>query len=212
MGKYFLYLLLLLLVIENVTAQNNTPPVYAIKTDTNITQQLNAGYWQLLEDKSGKWTIAQVSREPLTNKFHWHDTVLKGVDTLVNTYWIRYRLKNEMDKETKIALQASAEREDFYVRSPDSGWKHFVTGFIVPWEKRDGLKANNSIPVVLQPEEEVTIYRRVNYHKPGIPSDFSVTFSNTEKLIKQDYIDYVDTRTAIYVATNLQECFMEGLL
>lgn len=212
MKKYFQLTVLLFVAFSGIKAQSNLPPAYEIKSDTALTQSLAPDYWQLLEDKNGKWTIKQVSQNPLTAQFHKRDTALMKVDTPVNTYWFRYRLKNVMGREAKILLEAGSEREDMYVRSNSSAWSHFVTGSFVPWQRKDGFKATNLIPLVLQPDEDAWVYKRIHNQTPGIPSNLFVGFSNTEKRIKAEYVDYVESRTDLFGFMHMLEMFLEGLL
>src|SRR4051794_23091786 len=88
--------------IATAIAQNNLPPVFEITTDTILDQELTVIYYQMKEDKDGKFTIEQVTQSPLSDKFHRRDTILTNVDTLVNTFWFRFRLRNDLKKEIKI--------------------------------------------------------------------------------------------------------------
>ncbi len=95
--KIFFILLFFTLSAEAVFAQQELPPVYEIKTDTAVAIRLDDAYWQMLEDPEGKWTIDEVSRSPIADKFHANTTEtngILGVDYSINTFWLRYRFKN----------------------------------------------------------------------------------------------------------------------
>jgi two-component system, NtrC family, sensor kinase len=190
MKKIFFILSLTLCSLTETIAQNNLPPVYEIKTDTAFEQNLNNTYWQLLEDKDGKWTIEQVSASPLSDRFHDSLSKIKTIDTTVQTYWFRYRLKNSMSREAKVALDARSGQVDFFVSKADGKWNHFVTGYSYPWNKKDGLKNGNYIPIALQPGDELAIFQRINNNKPGLPKEFAIGFVNTEKATQMELAQY----------------------
>jgi len=190
MKKLFLLSSLLLFVLINTNAQNNLPPVYEIKTDTAFEQNLNNTYWQSLEDKDGKWTIEQISASSLSDRFHDSLSRIKTIDTTVQTYWFRYRLKNSMSREAKIALDARSGQVDFFVSKADGKWIHFVTGYSYPWNKKDGLKNGNYIPLALQPGEELAIFQRISNNKPGLPKEFAIGFVSTEKATQMELAQY----------------------
>src|SRR5215831_18416856 len=192
MREIFLVSLLSLLLSPKTIAQSNLPPAYEIKTDTTLTQYLDNNHWQMLGDRDSKWSIGQVSNLPLSNKFHKRDTVLQETDTAVITYWFRYRLKNVMNVEAKISLDAYSEQDDFYVFEQKKGYTHFLTGSLVPWAQKEGLKLSNSVPLILQPGEEVTIYDRASNKTKGIAKNLLVDIGSTEKIIQRDYINYIE--------------------
>src|SRR5215831_18725793 len=100
MKKIFLVFFLFLLLSVKTFAQNNLPPVYEIKTDTAVANFPDSSC-QVLEDAEGKYTIEQVSQFPLATKFHSNT----GINHSVNTYWVRFRIKNDMIHEAKISFQ-----------------------------------------------------------------------------------------------------------
>ena len=93
----FLLLCLWLLLCIKTTAQNNLPPIYEINADTAYIN-LPDSSWQMLEDPDGNWTINQVNQSSFTKNFHGDMVVAYPVDT----YWMRYRLKNNLPHEVKI--------------------------------------------------------------------------------------------------------------
>ncbi len=74
MKKIILFAGSLFLLTCKLIAQSVLPPVYEIESDTASEQKVDSTYWQKLEDKEGKWTFEQVSKEPLAEKFH-----IKGI-------------------------------------------------------------------------------------------------------------------------------------
>ena len=188
MKKIFSLFLFSLLLFTKTIAQNNLPPVFEIKTDTAFQQYLSTEYWQLLEDKAGKWAIGDVSKPPLAGQFH--DSLSKAIDTPLNTYWFRYRLKNIMSYAAKIALDANSDQVDFYLLKTNGKWEHFVTGYKYPWNKKDGLKNGNYVPVSMMPGEELLIYERINNEIAGLPKGNKIDIVCTEKAIQKELTQY----------------------
>ncbi len=202
-----LYLLLLWHLLP--AQQSNLPPVYNIVSDTALDQQLSTSNYQVLEDITGGWRIDDVRKPPLSYQFHIGDAK-QETNNIRGIYWIRYRLKNTMNHPAAIVLQTVSNYNDFYLFRNNSKPIHLVAGFTVAWKKRDGLKANGSIPVNLQPGEELMIYQRSN--QTFFPFPLGVNIGNPEKVIKRDYIDYVDSKTNYFGSINLQEMFLDGIL
>jgi two-component system NtrC family sensor kinase len=191
----------------NCCAQNNLPPVYEIVTDTGYQQNLNYTYWQILEDKGEAWTIEEVSKPPLSDKFIDSINKLKSSDLTARAYWFRYRLKNVMSREAKIALDSHSEQDDFYVLKTGGAWTHLVTGRLYPWNKKDGLKAGNYIPVTLEPQEELWVYNRTYNSNPRIARLFPLDFVSTDKEIEKEL-----NSDNYFSMTQVLEGFMVGLL
>src|SRR6266516_1603839 len=104
MKKIFLLGSLMLFVFTNAISQNSLPPVYEITTDTLLNNILPDPYWQVLEDNSGKLSFEEVSKVPLTEKFHYSTGKKLLCDRSHRGYWFRYVLKNQMDHIAKICF------------------------------------------------------------------------------------------------------------
>ena len=87
-------------------AQFEQPPAFEIKSDTASRQEISNAYWQLLEDDKGKWTIEDVSNGLVSKKFHSTQIIQPNLDTIIHTYWFRYRLKNMTGHDARIAFSA----------------------------------------------------------------------------------------------------------
>jgi two-component system, NtrC family, sensor kinase len=210
---------------STILAQTSLPPVYEIKSDTAKLERLDTSFWQKLEDKEGKWTIKDITSFPLSGKFHRKGLKTPEIDTIdIHTYWHRYRLRNVMTRDAKISFTSFVEYFDVFVIRKDSSTVQYKSGFFRKWNEKDGLRSAGdgtfagmgpigpgSVPIVLQPGEEVLIYDR--RHSNAI-SNFptSVRLLSTEKLIQEKYIDRVDSRKNYFGALHLQEAFVLGLL
>jgi len=162
--------------------------VYFIDNDTSIFYELDYKYWQILEDRSNEFTIDQVSESAFKNKFHSISNVKNGIDYSIHTFWIQYRLKNITTQNITICLLNNnyADQADFYFSSDNINWLHKITGTLTPLYKRDGLKKNNCIPLLLSPGEEITIRNRlINNYYLNKPVNLSVELGNYEKVLQQ---------------------------
>ena len=87
--------------LVKLNAQDLLPPVYEISSDTISYELLPDSCLQILADKTGKWTIEQVSVPPLSNGFHAYQGI---VNYSIQTHWLRYRLHNRMKTEINIGV------------------------------------------------------------------------------------------------------------
>ena len=63
MKKLFCYFLVIILITTKAFSQSQLPPVYQSKTDTVLNDTLPNIYWQMLEDRSNKLTLAQAMQK-----------------------------------------------------------------------------------------------------------------------------------------------------
>ncbi len=174
-----------------IKAQSNLPPVYEIKSDIVDRLLIDTGHWQLLKDKEEKWTIDDVRKPPLSEKFHNITAPIKRVENEVHTYWIRYRLKNAMIKEAKITLGIwGMSQLDIFMFDKTGKVKHYATGQAIPWSKKDGFKTHNHVPIVVEPGEEFVIYYRAFDFRPRFPEGTEIYIYNTEKFLEDSYVNY----------------------
>ena len=200
-----------MLLVNTVVAQQNLAPVYEIKTDTISDTKLPDNYWQMLPDQTGKWTINDVSKALLTNNFYFRNAVPENTDTTSNVYWFRYRFKNTMSTKAKISIHAHFEEDNIYVIDSNKKITHYLTGDYVDWNKKDGFKASDKIPLILQSGEEITVYERGKNHIRGMPENFSVDITGTEK-IHEGYVSYVENGDNFFSVTEMENVFLFGML
>lgn len=185
-------------VCSIVVAQDKLPPTYEIRTDEQTYDTLDAKYWQLLEDKEGKWALEKISQSTETNTFHSNVNGKNEVNYEVNFYWLRYRLKNILNKEAKVCLTniMNADQSDFYLLNKSNRWSHYTTGVLCPNAKKNGLKTINQIPIFIPPGEEVIIYNRLkNFYYVNKPKYIFVSIGFTDKVIQESYISKESTFT-----------------
>ena len=179
--------------LQDLAGQIPFPSVYEIKSDTAVSIRLDDAYWQMLEDKEGKWTIDEVSRSPIADKFHANTTKTTGilsVDYSIYTYWMRYRFKNAMKHEARIIIPKDVTYADFYTMGSDGKWNPKKTGTIVPWSERDDLKRTTTVIYTIQPGEELLFYERDNFdYSINTPDYLQVNFGFTDKAIQKYYAE-----------------------
>jgi signal transduction histidine kinase len=171
MSKTFLLWSLTLFLTANASSQNNFPPVYEIKTDTFSYDTLDNTYWQVLEDKEGKYLFNDIVSAHIANKFHYNaDKILQLDDLKIHGYWIRFGLKNSTSHDLTICLGdvdiPSSEGSDFYVIDDNNQMTHYNNGFLTSWNKLNGIKEFRLVPIMIKQDQKVIIYRRIfmSYH------------------------------------------------
>ena len=186
MKKYFELLIFLCSSFIGI-AQNNLPSVLEIKADTAEYLNLNNSNWQMLEDKTGKLTINEVSQPPVINKFHGNT----GSTKEVYVYWFRYVVKNTMTQKVEIAIPENACYSDVYVQNVTGRWDHKITGRYVPWSQRDDLKKAISMLYTIQSGEELLVYERKKWSMPYFPpQNLSIDIYLVNKPALEKYFDY----------------------
>jgi len=182
---------LIFFAVGNAAAQVNLPPPYEIKGDIPAFALLPLSNWQVLEDKSGRLSIDQVTTPYFFTAFHPDSSEQKGVDYKVHTYWTRFRLANPAAMTIDICLvdASSGDYSDYYIFRGQNNPVHVATGFLCPSSRKGGLKEIDAIPVQLNPGEEITIYNRIsNGYYFNKPSTLSVAIGSREKMVEQYYV------------------------
>jgi len=190
-------------------SQKQWPPEYEIKTDTAFLTNITANYWMVLEDKDGKWKLGDILRMQQAGKFHDSST---SFDTTLHTYWFVYKLRNTMARDARVSLNSLSDFDDFNIKLENGKWLQFTTGKSNDWEKKDGLKIADCIPVVIHPGELYTVYQRMSNIKAGLPEFFQVGFLSTDEIISDYYINPSDKREKYFYPINLQEAFIIGMI
>ena len=166
MKIFFILLAACIIKSNDCFSQKQWPAVYEIKSDTAAWNDITSNCWMMLEDKNGKWKLDDVLTMHEAGKFH---SISAGLDTTVHTYWVVYQLHNMMSGDARISLNSISDFDEFYVKSDSTRWKHFASGKLTDWLKKDGLKIADCIPVVMRPGERYTVYQRVSNTKTGLP-------------------------------------------
>jgi two-component system NtrC family sensor kinase len=189
-------------------AQTNLPPAYQIKSDTSARVDIGDKYWQLLEDPSGKLTINQVSSQAFAAKFHTNTTRTKGYDYHIDTYWLRYRFKNTLNRPVRLTIPENVAYASLYLPQPNGKWTVEYTGTLVPWSRRSGLKRIAQFEVDLQPGQEIMLYEHdifdFNLYKP---ENFHFTIGFAYPVINKNYVN-----DDAYYYTNVLSALIIGIM
>ncbi|GAB4041368.1 sensor histidine kinase [Spirosoma gilvum] len=177
--------LLLLGAYSALFAQHSLPPAYPIVTDTISTLTLPDSCWQWLDDTSEQATITTVQQSPLTGQFRSFTAESRQSTNLTRMYWIRFRLKNTLNRPIQVALRfPGGLRTDLYFFGPGGRHSHLKSGLLVPWSQRDGYRkqmqnGSDFVLITLPVRDELLIYQKtiagVNASRISL-SLFSVPF------------------------------------
>ncbi len=182
-------ILLMLFLASDISAQNNLP-VYDIVSDTGKNYELKNSQYQVLYDTLGKYSFNDVINSSLQQQFIT-DTTTHTTKQRVKAYWVRFKFRNLMPRSAEISLEAEFSKFDLFIQHTNGTWEHKRTGKSIPWNQRDGFKADLSLPLIIKPGEEIIVYERqqnialLNYNMP-------VVFFTSTKNINEEYIKFVD--------------------
>ena len=161
-------ILFCLTLLQQGISQNPFPPAFDIVTDTIGTITLPATNWQYVEDRAATWAIDSVRQSAVADKFHSNTPETRGNNDPMFNYWVRFRLKNTMNRDAHIALQfLGGWQSDIYLFEPNGKEHHFVNGGSIPWGKREGYKLKNPfyggyIPISILAGDEWVVYMKSN--------------------------------------------------
>jgi two-component system, NtrC family, sensor kinase len=210
MKRICILLISTLFSLVHADSQTNLPPTYEVHTDTAFSYILPDSCVRILADKNNQWSGRDMVALADKGEFHEYSPEMKRNDTPIYTYWFLYLLKNTMMTGAKISLNSVSDYDDFYVESVGAAPLHYSTGNFS--DIKDGLKWINCIPILLKPNETITVYQRIkNIHK-GLPNRFNIAILGTEKAIQNGYVRNTDSGFTIYSMLDLQAAFMIGLL
>ncbi|MEO8769978.1 MAG: ATP-binding protein [Ferruginibacter sp.] len=187
-------------------AQQSTLPVFEIKTDTAALLEMDNHYWQALPDKEGLLTIEQIKKSPLIEKFGFVNTVQT---VKLNTQWLRFRIRNAMNKTANISLSSESDKSDFYTIDSTGAMVHFVSGANANWNSKAGFKKANAVPLELQPNQELLIYeKRFELNPFIIKPSLRISIYETGKLERSELKDY---ETRYSPQSGIYRAFLSGL-
>jgi two-component system NtrC family sensor kinase len=200
MKKPLLLFLLVFASFSQIFAQGSLRP-YVITADTVTQKFIDNTYWQALEDKDSKFTLADVQQEPPANQFAY--VANKSEVSSSSTTWFRFILKNSAGKTLNLSIAVNATEAEVYI--PDSiGVMHrFVTGKDVTWGRKDGFKQDNAVPFELKQGGQINIYIKTINRLPFLSPGLKFPLYNTEKFERAVLHNYQDNYTASSESTNL---------
>ncbi|WP_294818602.1 ATP-binding protein [uncultured Flavobacterium sp.] len=150
------YLLLFLFLSFTMFGQDNWPQPVIVNDSLPLYKDLSDEKFQRLNTYEDEVSFKEIK----TPKY---SALFKAPEGWNNTFqtkshiWSRYRLKNTSPNPMIVTISATRFEEHIYV-SRNGKWEHFVSGDMVPWSRRDGIKDASEIPVALSAGEEVMVY------------------------------------------------------
>ncbi len=192
MAKWLLLAILAVGPILQLTAQN-TPRTYIITGDTATQQFLDNSYWQVLNDKSGTFTVDDVQKEPLSNQFIYFTKNSK--DSFAKTTWFRFNIENNAGRPLHLSIASDAAEADFFIPDSNGVFHHFLTGKEITWNKKDGFKIDNAIPLEIKQGEQKMIYLKTVNRRSFVSFALEFSLFNTQKLTETLLKDYQDSYT-----------------
>jgi two-component system NtrC family sensor kinase len=139
-------------------AQQALPPVFEIKADSGFIR-LDTAHFQVLEDRSGNFTLEQVQHSSSFKSGSYSDP-----NRYAHVYWIRMRVRNAMRHDLNLYLcEFNASYLEMYRQDSTGRWQHQRTGDLIPKSQlpdRNGNKERNRLFFRLRPGEQTTIYQR----------------------------------------------------
>lgn len=182
-GYNILPVLILLLFITltgcTASAHDNSPASAAepvILTDSQGEYPLGL-HLEILEDPTGRLTIAQVSSAEYAASFKPSHVDMPNFGLTNSAYWVRFRLRNEAPQTTEWRLVLEDPRigyTDFYFPTPGSaGYSLKQAGRFLPFTAREVADRRDVFKVFLPVGVEQTLYLRLQSHSPlWIPLTF----------------------------------------
>ncbi|MCO6148188.1 ATP-binding protein [Flavobacterium sp. NRK1] len=181
--KKVLFVLLLLSILP-LKAQEGWPEPFLVYTDSlGYSQDLPKENWQFINIHQDTVSFNDIIKPEYSSKFNYSSTGAITVTGSKSYVWVRYTLKNTTPVSQIITFATHRPKEHIYVLA-NNKWKHFVTGDMVPWSKRNGIKQLNHIKYTLKAGEEIKVYLNLEeitlmtHIAPAIGSYLSVMEGN----------------------------------
>ena len=153
-----LLLILLLLGFLPLQAQENWPEPYVINADSLIFRQdVPSKNWQYINTGENLLKLKDIVKQENMQKFAYSATGNVSNVGGVSHIWTRYRLKNGSPTPHIITFVASTPNENVHVFK-NGKWEHFVSGNMVPWSKRNGIRQISEIKYTIGAGEEIKVY------------------------------------------------------
>jgi len=147
---------------------------------------MGPGSLQFLLETDVKLSFKQVTNHPFVSQFADVGRIEKGL-TKTSTFWLRYRVQNNLDYPLEISIPERQSRADVYISADTTKWQHFVTGFDIPWSQRDGLKRIYNITYTIPAHCTINVYERDVGIKPQALLTTGFPLYTASCIIKQNY-------------------------
>ncbi len=152
-------------------------------------------YLEYLEDKEKIWTIKDVTSDKLSKQFVKSDKKILSFGFTGSAYWIRFTVKNRLDKEHKWYLEINnphIDQIDLYIPKKDNLYINRTAGGNFPYSEREIKHRNVVFYLTGTPNEQKTYYIR-----------FETNGSMILPLIMWSPLDFLEHATYEYIAFGL---------
>jgi two-component system, NtrC family, sensor kinase len=208
--RYLLITLFYCFSRSSLFAYPDWPSAHVINTDTIDYVTISDSNWQMLEDPKGAWSIDQISRPPVSDQFHFDSTYINGLGYNTHVYWLRCRLRNNMNRRADIFFHSQyADRIDYFFSVTNGSWKQQTTGYLYPTNDKNIFNYNFYVPLSLDAGQEVTVYVRyyINYYyyiSYLRSNNLNLTYGSQEK--------FINSFSEQNIFATIQEALLFGIL
>jgi two-component system NtrC family sensor kinase len=198
----------LLLGFKSV-AQPPQQPVFTFNSDTTTAWFLDERYCWILPDKNAAYTIDDIRKTALKDSFQNLSRLVNTGNNNAEVNWLRFSIKNDMDKPYQISFTSGALKADFYIVDSSGKVAHRKTGMGYDPKERDGIKLRNQILHLMGPKEQLQVYLRRYGIPAGLYRPLRIQINDGDRIVKQ-ILNEVDDR--YYSGHWFKMAFFTGLL
>lgn len=160
MSRFLPYCFLLLMLF--VTASPCKGALPPLVLDSAAEAFPLAGHLEILEDKTGSLTIADVSSPAFSSRFRLEKRAVPSFDFTSSVYWVRFSIVDEAGVKRRWLLELDfphLEHIDLYTQRPEGGFDRLQAGSLQPMKIREFRHRNPVFPFVVN-EPAKTFYLR----------------------------------------------------
>ncbi len=136
-----------------------SPPL--IIRSANASSSL-AGYLDILEDKTGKLTIKEVSSPEANHLFHPDGRAVPHFGATSSVFWVRFAIGTESHGEMQQLLELEAPLMDYvdlYIPSSKGGFNLMSAGEMRPMSRRKFRHRNPVFPLIIDSKTKIYYLR-----------------------------------------------------
>jgi len=193
LGIAWLFFLLLTTVSYCQTIESDKALISKTTLDLSdsITQYILGLNLEILVDPTNELTIQQVSSLEYDSKFIANDKKIPNFGFTRNTYWVRFRVKNNSDLSKKWLLVSNYPNThflDFYQSNNNRDFKHIKVGTLEPFTSREIESRLLVFNLTFDDNQEKIIYLR--YQSQAVMV-ISLTIQSLELFLQKQTLDYL---------------------
>jgi two-component system, NtrC family, sensor kinase len=204
MMKTFLSCISFFFCMLSGMAQSTLLPAFEISSDTATYLTLpNSKIQVLIEREDSPLSLQQIvlpqNQAAFSPIVAEEDAVIAGGRII----WMRYRIRNAMDRPLEITIPQNIKHADINVLDPDGKWNRYKTGTGIPYSARDGFKRIMNIIHTIPAKSEIVVYERNDNGNAGMR--LTVMVGIKDNVLRSEYIE-----NEVFMANRMFECIMGG--